>query len=371
MVGVLCGPYIFDLLSPELLAVSADMRLIALIVILLRAGLKLRRDTLKRVGHTALLIAMVPAVVEGAIITLVAPLIFDVTLLEAAILGTIIAAVSPAVVVPFMLTLMKQGYGVRKGIPTLILGASAVNDVFAIVIFTILLGLYTGGSGDILLQLLEIPEAMVIGILLGLLVGWLLHHFFLIFKPSATKMTLTVIAISAILTWLEKAVHDTLAISALLAVMAIGFYLLEKCEIRAHKISVKLSKIWIIAEVFLFTLVGAQVNIHVALDAGLLGVLLIFVGLVGRSISTWFCFIGTIFNNKERLFCVVSYLPKATVQAAIGAVPLEAGMPGGEIILTIAVLSIIITAPIGAIGLALTGKRWLEKDHTAIPPAQS
>ncbi|MBF0382353.1 MAG: cation:proton antiporter [Magnetococcales bacterium] len=365
LVGILCGPYVFNILSQEFLAVSADMRLIALIVILLRAGLKLRRDMLKRVGNTALLVSTIPALFEGVVVAVVAPILFDITHLEGAIIGAILAAVSPAVVVPFMLNLMQHGYGTRKGIPTMMLGASAVNDVFAIVIFSIFLGFYNGQGDSIAIKLLGIPESIILGILLGLIVGWLLNYFFTQFKPSTTKMTLAIIAISGLMIWLERVLADVVRVSALLAVMAVGFYLLEKCEERAHDISVTLSKVWVVAEIILFTLVGAQVNIHVALDTGLLGVGLIAVGLLGRSISTWLCFSGTIFNKKERLFCVVSYIPKATVQAAIGAVPLEAGIPGGEIILTIAVLSIIITAPLGAIGMAVTGKRWLEKEPDA------
>ncbi len=363
IIGILCGPYVFDVMQSELMKVSADWRMVALIVILLRAGLELRRDTLNRVGKTALIMSTVPAIFEGAVITLIAPLLLGISYLEAAILGSIIAAVSPAVVVPFMIDFIRNKKGTRKGIPTMILSASSVDDVFVIVIFTILLGMNTGSEGSPLLKLLEIPESMVLGIASGALAGFVLYHVFERYDLRATKMTIVVIAVSILLTWLEEEFKTRVAMSGLLGVMTVGFILLERSEIRAHKISDKLSKVWIFAEILLFVLVGAQVNIHVAWDAGLAGALLIFTGLVARSIGTYLSVLGTDLNLKERLFCIISYIPKATVQAAIGAVPLEAGMQGGEIILAVAVLSIIITAPFGAIGIMLTGNRWLEKEN--------
>ncbi|MEE9523271.1 MAG: cation:proton antiporter [Thermodesulfovibrionales bacterium] len=363
IIGILCGPYVLDLMQSELLKVSADWRMVALIVILLRAGLELRRDTLNRVGKTALIMSTVPAIFEGAVITFLAPHLLGITYLEAAILGSIIAAVSPAVVVPFMIDLIRNKRGTRKGIPTMILSASSVDDVFVIVIFTILLGMYTGSEGSLLLKLLEIPESMILGIVSGVLAGFVLYHVFERYDLRATKMTIVVMAVSILLTWLEEELKTRVAMSALLGVMTVGFILLERSEIRAHKISEKLSKVWIFAEILLFVLVGAQVNIHVAWDAGLAGALLIFTGLIARSFGTYLSVMGTDLNLKERLFCIISYIPKATVQAAIGAVPLEAGVQGGEIILAVAVLSVIITAPLGAIGIMLTGNRWLEKEN--------
>jgi NhaP-type Na+/H+ or K+/H+ antiporter len=362
IVGILCGPYVFNIIQPELLKVSADLRMVALIVILLRAGLELRKDTLNRVGKTAIMMSCIPAIFEGAIITLLAPYIFDISYLEAAILGAILAAVSPAVVVPLMLKFIDQKRGVKKGIPTLILGASSVDDVFVIVIFSILLGMYTGSNPDIWVKLLEIPEAILIGIALGALSGYMLFRLFETFRLRATKMTIIVVAVSVLLTWVEGELKTKIAVSALLGVMTIGFILIEKCEIRAHKISHKLTKIWIFAEILLFVLVGAQVNITVAWEAGLAGAALIVVALIGRSIGTYLSVMGTDLNFKERLFCVISYIPKATVQAAIGAVPLEAGVKSGDIILAVAVLSILLTAPIGAIGIEKMGNKWLEKE---------
>jgi NhaP-type Na+/H+ or K+/H+ antiporter len=362
IVGILCGPYVFNIIQPELLKVSADLRMVALIVILLRAGLELRKDTLNRVGKTAIMMSCIPAIFEGAIITLLAPYIFDISYLEAAILGAILAAVSPAVVVPLMLKFIDQKKGVKKGIPTLLLGASSVDDVFVIVIFSILLGMYTGSNPDIWVKLLEIPESIIIGIALGALSGYMLFRLFETFRLRATKMTIIVVAVSVLLTWVEEKLKTKIAASALLGVMTIGFILIEKCEIRAHKISHKLTKIWIFAEILLFVLVGAQVNITVAWKAGLAGAALIVVALIGRSIGTYLSVMGSDLNFKERLFCVISYIPKATVQAAIGAVPLEAGVKSGDIILAVAVLSILLTAPIGAIGIEKMGNKWLEKE---------
>jgi NhaP-type Na+/H+ or K+/H+ antiporter len=362
IIGILCGPHVFNMMQPELLKVSADLRMVALIVILLRAGLELRKDTLNRVGKTALVMSCVPAIFEGTVIFLLAPILLCISYLEAAILGAIIAAVSPAVVVPLMIKFIDKKKGTKKGIPTLLLGASSVDDVFVIVIFFILIGMYTGTNTNVLVKLVEIPESIILGIAVGALSGYILYHLFKKYKLRATKMTIVVVAVSVLLTWLEAELKTKIAISALLGVMTIGFILLEKTEIRAHKISQKLSKVWIFAEILLFVLVGAQVDIKVAWDAGLAGAALIFIALISRSIGTYLSVMGTDLNFKERLFCVISYIPKATVQAAIGAVPLEMGVKSGNTILAVAVLSILLTAPIGAIGIMITGERWLEKE---------
>jgi len=365
IVGILSGPYVFNLLQPELMKVSADLRMVALIVILLRAGLELRKDTLNRVGRPALMLSAVPAICEGAVIALLGPYFLHISYLESAILGAILSAVSPAVVVPLMINFIDRRMGTRKGIPTLMLAGSSVDDVFVIVIFSILLGMYAGTHTNILLKLIEVPESIILGIGVGALSGYILYHVFERYKLRATKMTIVIVAVSVLLTWLEEELKTKIAMSALLGVMTVGFILLEKAEIRAHKISQKLSKVWIFAEILLFVLVGAEVNIKVAWDAGLQGAAIIFIALIARSIGTYISVMGTDLNVRERLFCVVSYIPKATVQAAIGAVPFEAGVKGGEIILAVAVLSILITAPLGAIGILITGEKWLTKDQGA------
>jgi NhaP-type Na+/H+ or K+/H+ antiporter len=360
-VGVLMGPHVLDVLDPELLRVSADFRMVALIVILLRAGLETRRDTLNRIGKTALLMSVVPALLEGAAIALMAPPLLGLTLLEGAILGAIVAAVSPAVVVPFMLTFIDERRGTDKGIPTLILAASSVDDVFVIVVFYMLLGFHGGQGGSVLMKMLELPLSVGLGMAVGTGAGLVLYVLFKRKRTRATKMSLVVVGTAVLLTWLEEELRGIVPFSALLGVMTIGFILLEKLEQAAHLISRKLAKVWVLAEILLFALVGAQVDIHVAWQAGLAGAVLIAGGLAARSAGTYLCMLGTDLTRKERLFCVVAYLPKATVQAAIGALPLAVGVAGGNVILAVAVLSIVLTAPLGAWGIDVTGRRFLSR----------
>jgi len=360
MVGILFGPHVFNLIKPELLSVSADFRMIALIVILLRAGLETKRDTLNRVGKTAITMSCIPAIFEGIAVMFAANMLLGISFLEAAILGSIVAAVSPAVVVPLMVNFIERDKGTGKGIPTLILAASAIDDVFVIVIFSVLLGIYTGGTTSIALSLLQIPFSIIFGILTGIISGLIVYRVFVKYRPRATKKSLILIGISIILVWFEGVMQSTIHISALIGVMTIGFIILEKSEPMAHIISKKLGKVWIFAEILLFVLVGAQVDINVAWDAGLTGALVILIGLIFRSIGTYISVMGTDLNFEEKMFCVVAYIPKATVQAAIGAVPLAAGVESGEIILAVAVLSIILTAPVGAIGITFIGERVLK-----------
>jgi solute carrier family 9B (sodium/hydrogen exchanger), member 1/2 len=360
IVGVLVGPYVLGLVSPEMMKVSGDFRRIALIVILLRAGFELRRDTLNRIGRPALIMSAVPALFEIAGVMLVAPKWLGISLLEAAILGSILGAVSPAVVVPLMIDFMDRGRGTKKGIPTLVLAASSVDDVFVIVLFTIFLGMYGGGEVNLWAKLAEIPVSIALGIIVGIIPGYLLYLLFQKYDWRPPKRTMVVLGTAIVLTWLEHETENWVPIASLLGVMAIGFIILEKSEPIAHLISQKLKKLWIFAELLLFVLVGAQVNIHVAWKAGLAGTLVILVGLVFRSAGTYLSLLGAGLDWKEKLFCVVAYIPKATVQAAIGAVPLAAGVASGEVILAVAVLSILLTAPIGAIGIMTMGERILD-----------
>ncbi|MDY6987557.1 MAG: sodium:proton antiporter [Thermodesulfobacteriota bacterium] len=360
LVGILCGPYVWDLMAPETMKVSGDFRKIALIVILLRAGFELRRDTLNRVGRAALLMSAVPAVLEIAGVMWVAPRWLHISLLEAALLGSILAAVSPAVVVPLMIDFMDRGRGAGKGIPTLVLGASSVDDVFVIVLFTIFLGMHGGGEVHVWAKLGEIPVSIVLGIVAGLIPGLGLHWLFTKYDWRPPKRTLLVLGTAILLTWIETQCEKWVPVASLLGVMAIGFIILERSEPIAHIISQKLKKLWVFAELLLFVLVGAQVNIHVAWQAGLAGTMVILVGLVFRSVGTYLSLLGTDLDWREKLFCVVAYVPKATVQAAIGAVPLAAGVASGEVILAVAVLSILLTAPLGAIGIMVFGERVLD-----------
>lgn len=366
IVGVIAGPYVLGMMSPEMMKVSGDFRKIALVVILLRAGFELRRDALHRVGRAAVIMSALPAIFEIAGVMLVAPWLLDMTYIEAAILGSILGAVSPAVVVPLMIDFMDRGRGSKKGIPTMILGASSLDDVFVIVLFTVFLGMYGGGQGNILLQLADIPISIVLGIIVGLVPGYFLFRLFTKYDWRPPKRTMIVMGVAIVLTWVEAVCEEHVPIASLLGVMAIGFIILEKSEPIAHLISQKLKKLWMFAELLLFVLVGAQVNIHVAWKAGLAGTLVILVGLVFRSVGTYLSLLGTPFDWKERLFCVVAYIPKATVQAAIGAVPLAAGVASGEVILAVAVLSILLTAPIGAIGIMIFGEKILDHGELSV-----
>lgn len=360
-VGIVLGPHVLNMIHPTLLEVSFDLRMIALIVILLRAGLKIKRLTLKRVGKTALWMSTLPSSIEGIAITIFAPYFFDMTYLEAAIMGFIIAAVSPAVVVPSMIKAMEKKRGTDKGIPTMVLASSSLDNAYVIVIFTTVLGMYTGSSISVPLKLLEVPMSIALGVIAGGAIGLFLVKAFNAYRPRATKKTLIVMGTGIMLMAMEKMLKGTVPFSGLLGVMAIGFVILERSEETAHAISNKLGKIWIAAEILLFVLVGAQVNINVALNAGLAGLAIISIGLLARSMGTFLAVQGSGFNHREKIFCVISYIPKATVQAAIGAIPMSAGVKGGELMLAIAVLSILITAPIGAIGIDISRNKFLNK----------
>ncbi len=363
ILGIVLGPHVLSWLEPDILNLSADLRKIALIIILLRAGLGISREDLRRVGPAAIRMSCIPGLVEGFTVAFVATWLFGLTFIEGGILGFILAAVSPAVVVPQMLDFMERGMGTDKGVPTLILAGSSIDDVFAITIFTTFLGLYGDSRVNIGLQVLSIPVSIVLGILLGLAMGLIMVGLFKRFPVRDTKKVLIILGSAILLTSIEAALKNTLEVAGLLGVMTIGFILLEKLPNVAKCQALKFNKIWIFAEILLFVLVGAQVNITVTFDAGLKGLLLIFAGLVGRSIGVLVSTLKTNLNFKERLFCVIAYLPKATVQAAIGAIPLGLGVPSGELILAIAVLSILITAPLGAIGIKISAPRLLRVDQ--------
>lgn len=366
LLGVLFGPYVFNLMEPGFLEASADLRMIALIIILLRAGFELSREALNKVGVQTLLLSFVPGVMEGSTIALLGPYFLPLTHLESAMLGFIIAAVSPAVVVPMMIRFIERRMGAKKGIPTMVMAAASLDDVIAIVIFSVLLGFYTGTADNVLLKAAGIPVSILTGIGAGLLMGFLLLKLFEKFNPRATKRAMIVIGISIILVHVQQFLEGIFPFAALLAVMAMGFIFLEKREDMAHEISSKLGKLWVFASIMLFTLVGAQVDISLAWDTGLAGVGLIVCGLVARSVGVLLSLIRSPLTLPERFFVVVSYWPKATVQAAIGAVPLmamkAAGMQTapGDVILAVAVMSIVFTAPLGAVAIKLVGERVLE-----------
>ncbi|TCO76425.1 cation:proton antiporter [Marinisporobacter balticus] len=359
ILGIMIGPYGLNIISADILDISADLRKIALIVILIRAGLGIKRDALKKVGIPAIKMSCIPGLCEGFMVMLLASYLFGISKIEAGMLGFIIAAVSPAVVVPLMLSFIDSGLGEKKGIPTLILAGASIDDVFAITIFSSFLGMYTGKNVNISMQIAGIPISIILGILMGLIMSMVMLVLFRRYHIRDTKKTLILLAAAIVLTTIEEYFKGIIPIASLLGVMMVGFYIREKSSKIADALSQKFNKIWVFAELMLFVLVGAQVNIDVAFNSGILGLVVIAIGLLARCMGVFISTLATELNWKERVFCMIAYVPKATVQAAIGAVPLEAGVASGELILAIAVLSIIITAPLGAIGIKVFGEKWL------------
>lgn len=363
ILGVFLGPYGFNLLQPEVLSASGDFRKIALIIILLRAGIGISRDDLNKVGKTAIKMSCIPGLIEGFFIAFAAMKFLGFTFIQGGMLGFIIAAVSPAVVVPAMLSFMERKIGTNKGIPTLILAGASIDDVFAITIFSTFLGLYSGSQFNIGIKLLGIPVSILLGIGAGAIIGFIMVRVFKKYHIRDTKKVLLIIGASVLLTAIETLLKSKIEIAGLLGVMTIGFIILEKMPHVGKRLSLKLNKIWVFAEILLFVLVGAEVNVGVALNAGAMGIVVILIGLVGRSLGVLISTMGTNLNWKERVFCVIAYIPKATVQAAIGAVPLSLGVESGEVILAIAVLSILITAPLGSIAINASSTRLLQKEE--------
>lgn len=368
LLGVLAGPHMLNVLAPDFLAASTDLRLMALIVILLRAGFELSREALSKVGVQAVLLSFIPGLMEGGCIALLGPRFLPLTHLESALLGFILAAVSPAVVVPLMIRFIEEHRGAKKGIPTMILAAASADDVFAITVFSVLLGIFSGQTVSVGRALAGIPFSILLGAAAGALLGLLLLNLFNRFNPRATKRTLITVGVSILLVRVQQILEPQVPFAALLAVMALGFVILEKNEHAAHEISAKLGKIWVFASILLFTLVGAQVNLPVAFEAGPAGLGLILCGLAARSAGVWLCLLRSPLNFRERLFAVIAYWPKATVQAAIGAAPLAVMIQtgrdpaAGTVILAVAVLSILFTAPLGAWAIAWAGPRLLSAD---------
>ncbi len=356
--GIILGPYVLDLIDPSILNISADLRKIALIIILTRAGLTLDINDLKRVGRPAILMCFVPATFELAGMLLLAPRILGISLLEAAIMGAVVAAVSPAVVVPKMIKLIDEGYGTKKSIPQLILAGASVDDVYVIVLFSTFTGLAKGDRVSAM-SFINIPVSVVLGIALGIASGWLLAVYFKKVHVRDTIKVIIVLSISFILVSAENALSTPITFSALIAVMFMGIALSRYRNETAVRLSGKFNRLWVGAEVVLFVLVGASVDIGYALSAGAGAVILIFGVLIFRIAGVFVCLPGTNLNMKERLFCMLAYTPKATVQAAIGSVPLAMGLSCGSIVLTVAVLAILITAPLGAFMIDLTYKKLL------------
>ena len=361
LTGIILGPYLLNLLDPKILSISADLRQIALIIILTRAGLNLDINDLKKVGRSAVLMCFIPATFEILGMIIFAPKFLGLGLLDSAILGTVIAAVSPAVVVPKMLKLMEEGYGTDRSIPQLIMAGASVDDVFVIVLFTSFIGLASNGTFS-MLNLIKIPTSIFFGIFIGFLCAILLIYLFRKIHIRDSLKVIIILNISFLLVTFEHSLTGIIGFSGLLAIMSIGTGIQAKNTILSKRLSVKYSKLWIAAEVMLFVLVGATVNIKYALSASIPAILLIITVLIFRMIGVFLCLVGTSLSYRERLFCMIAYCPKATVQAAIGSIPLSMGLPSGNIILTVAVLSILITAPLGAFAIDISYKKLLKKE---------
>lgn len=349
--GMILGPYALNLLSDSLLNISADLRQLALIIILTRAGLSLDVEALNRVGRPAILMCFVPACFEILGMTLLAPALLGVSTLDAAIMGAVVGAVSPAVIVPRMIRLSEEGWGVDRGIPQLILAGASVDDVFVIVMFTAFTGLASGGEGLTAGAVLSIPASILTGVAAGLLLGWLLAQWFRRVHMRDSVKVVILLSLAFLLVAAEDALEGIFPFSGLLAVMGAGVGLQRWRSVVAQRLSLKFSKLWVAAEVALFVLVGAAVDLRYALSAGVMAILAVLGTLCFRAVGVLVCVSGAHFSPKEKLFCVLGYLPKATVQAAIGGVPLAMGLGCGQIVLTVAVIAILVTAPLGALAI--------------------
>ncbi len=362
LVGILLGPYGLNLLDESILNISTELRQIALVIILTRAGLNLDLNQLKKVGRPAILMCFLPACIEILCITLLAPILFTISHLEALLIGTILAAVSPAVIVPKMLKLIERKWGTDKAIPHMIMASASVDDVFVIVLFTITLGLLESGSFHIS-TLLQLPTSLILGVIGGFVIGLLLIAFFKKFHIRDSIKILIILSICFLGLTLEGSLSGVIAFSGLLAIMTLGATMRAHHPKLSERLSSKYSKLWVAAEPMLFVLVGAQVDTSYIANAGLAALALIFIATLFRICGAWMCTYRTTLDKKERIFVAFSYIPKATVQAAIGGIPLAAGLSVGNLALTTAVLSILFTAPIGSFLIDKTYKKCLKKAH--------
>lgn len=358
--GIVLGPYVLNMLDIKLLGISADLRKIALIIILTRSGLGLDLTSLKKIGRPAVLMCFVPATFELAGMLLLAPRLMGMSLLEAAVMGAVLAAVSPAVVVPRMVKLMEEGYGVKEGIPQLILAGASVDDVYVIVLFSTFSGMMQG-EGASVIRFVNIPVSIILGMIIGLTIGILLAFYFQKVHIRDTAKVLIILGISFLLAAAEDSLTTPVTFSALIAIMFIGVGLQRKREAVAKRLAVKYGKLWVAAEVFLFVLVGATVNIGYLGRVGVRALLMIAGALLFRMAGVWVCLLGTGLKRGEKAFTMLAYTPKATVQAAIGGIPLALGFACGDTVLTVAVLAIVLTAPLGAFAIDLSYRKLLTK----------
>ncbi len=358
--GIIFGPHILNYISPEIMNISAELRRFALVIILTRAGLSLDINDLKRVGRPAILMCFVPAAFEVVATTFIAPMLFNISYRDGALLGAVLGAVSPAVVVPRMIKIMEEKYGTDKSIPQLILTGASADDVFVIVIFTALMTINTGKNVSAM-TFVQIPLSIILGIIVGIITGILINLFYKYTKLNTTIKLIIMLSVSFILLEIETRLENIVSISGLIAIMTMGITLFRLDKNTAKELSAQYNSLWTAGEIILFVLVGAEIEIGYVLNAGAMAVLLIISALIFRMIGVLACLVKTKLNCKERLFCMLAYTPKATVQAAIGAIPLGAGLSCGKLILTAAVLAILITAPLGAVCIDNFYKKLLNK----------
>ncbi len=365
--GIVLGPYVLNLLDPSILSISADLRQMALIIILLKAGLSLNLADLKKVGRPAIMMSCIPASCEILAFFSFAPYILGITRMEAAVMGAVLGAVSPAVVVPRMIQLVEMKYGTEKSIPQLIMAGASCDDIFVIVLFSTFVSMAQGGSVHIM-DFVNIPISILLGIILGAIVGYILSLFFETAYARGhcvrnSMKVILVLGVSFLLMAVETWAKGIVPVSGLLAVVSMACAIkIKSITAVSQRLSEKFGKLWLAAEVLLFVLVGAAVDIRYTLHAGIAAVLMIAIALIFRSIGVAICLLGTPLTWRERIFCMIAYLPKATVQAAIGSVPLAMGLPCGQIVLSVAVLAILITAPLGAFGIDFTYKKLLKRE---------
>lgn len=365
--GIVLGPFVLDFLDPKILGISSELRQMALIIILIKAGLSLNISDLKKVGRPAILMSFLPALFEIGAFVAFAPHLLHISVLEAAIMGAVLGAVSPAVVVPRMVILMEEGYGTDKQIPQLILAGASLDDVFVIVLFSTFISMAQGGTAKVM-DFVNIPVSIILGILVGALFGFILSWFFeyMYRNGDLIRQSLKVIitlGTAFLLMAIETLLEGIVSVSGFLAVMSMACVIqVRMCKDVSEDLSEKYGRLWLAAEVILFVLVGAAVDVRYTLEAGVTALVMIMIALVFRSLGVLICLVGTNLNRKEKLYCTISYLPKATVQAAIGSVPLSLGLACGKIVLSAAVLSILVTAPLGAIGMDMTKTVFLSRE---------
>lgn len=360
LTGIILSPYALNLLDSSVLSISGDLRQLALVIILTRAGLSLNLKELKKVGRPAILMCFVPACFEICGVVLLAPVLFEINRIEAGILGAVLAAVSPAVIVPRMIQLLDEGYGKKQGIPQMILAGASVDDVFVIVVFTSFVALQQGGDVSTM-QFIQIPISIVLGILLGFMIGYALTFLFKKLHMRDSVKILILLSVSFLFLTLENLLEGIVPISGLIAIMAMGICIYQSYELLAKRLSVRYNQLWVAAEIVLFVLVGATVDLKYAIQSGGAMILLVMAALCFRMVGVFCCLLKTKLKPKERLFCMLAYTPKATVQAAIGGIPLAMGLSCGTLVLAVAVIAILITAPFGAICMDRCYKKLLIK----------